>query len=216
MRILAIGDVHGRSHWKEIIANESFDKVIFVGDYFDSFNIGGESQIENFKDIIALKTALHNDCILLIGNHDVHYMNFWQERYSGFQKGYQYTISDVLHKNLDKLQMCYTQDNLCFTHAGITKTWAKKHYIDLNFLEKSINELWYYRPLSFMFQGKEPYGNDITQSPIWVRPESLREDAIEDYIHIVGHTTVKDISYLENVILIDCLENKNYLIHETV
>jgi hypothetical protein len=51
-------------------------------------------------------------------------------------------------------------------------------------------------------------GNDITQSPIWVRPQSLLSDAIEDIIYIVGHTTVMQLGLkkeLPNLILIDCL-----------
>lgn len=214
MKTLIIGDIHGRRIWQEIISNEEFDQILFIGDYFDSYNIGAEQQIENFKDIITLKEALHNDCILLIGNHDCHYLNFWQERYSGFQQGYQYTISHLLHTHLDKLQMCYVKDNYCFTHAGITNTWAIKHDIDLVNLEQSINDRWKYKPLSFMFQGKDVYGDDVTQSPIWVRPNSLKKDVVEGYTHVVGHTATNDIIYDDNIILVDCLEKKKYLILE--
>ena len=29
MRIIALGDTHGRTDWKQITANEKFDKVVF-------------------------------------------------------------------------------------------------------------------------------------------------------------------------------------------
>ena len=215
MKLIIIGDIHGKLFWKDIVNKHSdASKFIILGDYFDSYTISGEQQIENFKDIIAFKDSLKNDCTLLIGNHDVHYLNWWEEKYSGFQNGYQYTISHLLHTHLDKLQMCHVEDNYCFTHAGITKTWAERHDINLSNLEQSINDRWRYKPLSFMFQGKDIYGDDVTQSPIWVRPNSLKKDAIEGYIHVVGHTATKDIVYDDNIILVDCLEKKKYLILE--
>jgi len=36
MRIIALGDTHGRTDWKQITARERFDKVVFIGDYFDT------------------------------------------------------------------------------------------------------------------------------------------------------------------------------------
>ena len=36
IKILTIGDIHGKSVWNEIIP-ENYDKIIFVGDYVDSF-----------------------------------------------------------------------------------------------------------------------------------------------------------------------------------
>ncbi|NBP57427.1 metallophosphoesterase, partial [bacterium] len=39
MKTIFIGDIHGRSIWKEIVEQEKPDRVIFIGDYFDSFDI---------------------------------------------------------------------------------------------------------------------------------------------------------------------------------
>jgi predicted phosphodiesterase len=42
MKIVAIGDIHGRDYWKQIIEQEQdADVFVFVGDYFDSFTIKG-------------------------------------------------------------------------------------------------------------------------------------------------------------------------------
>ena len=51
MKLIAIGDIHGRDIWKQIVETEQPDTVVFVGDYFDSFNIPGIDQIHNFKNI---------------------------------------------------------------------------------------------------------------------------------------------------------------------
>ena len=50
-----IGDIHGRSIWKQIVEKENADRVIFIGDYFDSYDIIAVEQIQNFKDIIEYK-----------------------------------------------------------------------------------------------------------------------------------------------------------------
>jgi len=33
MKIIAIGDVHGRDCWKQVVATEQFDKLVFIGDF---------------------------------------------------------------------------------------------------------------------------------------------------------------------------------------
>ena len=55
-RTLVLGDTHGLSLWKQIVKQENPDRVIFIGDYFDSFDIPGVDQIHNFKEIIEATT----------------------------------------------------------------------------------------------------------------------------------------------------------------
>ncbi|MDR2052315.1 MAG: hypothetical protein LBP80_02795, partial [Treponema sp.] len=38
------------------------------------------------------------------------------------------------------------------------------------------------------FDGGDIYGDDVTQSPIWIRPRSLKRDPLAGYHQIVGHT----------------------------
>ena len=54
-KTLVLGDTHGRSNWKLAIHQEQPDRVIFIGDYFDSFEFSGVEQIDNFKQIIQYK-----------------------------------------------------------------------------------------------------------------------------------------------------------------
>jgi predicted phosphodiesterase len=56
MKTIIIGDVHGRDQWKQIVAQEKdADTVIFLGDYFDSFDISAVEQMHNFKEIVEFK-----------------------------------------------------------------------------------------------------------------------------------------------------------------
>ncbi len=72
-KTLVLGDTHGRSFWKLAVNIEQPDRVIFVGDYFDSFDIGTEEQLNNFLDILEYKKSGGAEVVLLIGNHDHHY-----------------------------------------------------------------------------------------------------------------------------------------------
>lgn len=125
MKILALGDIHGRENWKEIVTNSQFDKIVFAGDYFDSRNyISGKQQMNNFKDLIAYKRANNEKVILLLGNHDYHYLKSATEKYSSYQyyseKEIQELLEDAIKEEL--IQLCFAQEKFLFTHAGVTKT----------------------------------------------------------------------------------------------
>ena len=99
-KLVAIGDIHGRDTWKQIVEQEQPDTVVFVGDYFDSYDIPGIDQIHNFKNIIQWKLD-NPQCkvVLLVGNHDFHYMSTCNEYYSGFQRDLYIPIGEVLETN---------------------------------------------------------------------------------------------------------------------
>ena len=76
-------------------------------------------------------------------------------------------------------------------------------------LEQSINDLFIYKPNSFRFTGGKNhniFGDEICQTPIWVRPNSLLKDRIDNYIQVVGHTVQNRLVLRDDVILIDTLE----------
>jgi len=222
MKIIALGDTHGRTDWKQITINETFDKVVFIGDYFDTHeSISPEQQKENFKDIVAYKKANMDKVMLLFGNHDYHYLRTTNETYSGYQQWQKTDIQELLHSAIDEglLKMCFSFDNLIFSHAGITQTWCDNNLLNEGAsIDDLINALFKYKPNSFKFtSGKNhsPYGDDVEQSPIWVRPNSLLKDRIEGFIQIVGHTTQNKLVITDDVILIDTLgTSKEYLIYD--
>lgn len=222
MTIGAIGDIHSRSIWKEIIKNDKIDIWVFIGDYFDTRHGGysANSQIQNFKDILEFKKANMDKVILLFGNHSFHYLKGVHETYSGYQANYAIDIGEVIHQALNEnlVQMCFKYDKYVFTHAGVTKTWCKSNDIDITNLEQSINDLFKYKPNSFRFTIGPNFsntGNDITQTPIWVRPEALKRDILDDIICVVGHTSMNELTITDNIILIDTLgTSEEYLIIE--
>lgn len=229
MKLVAIGDIHGRDIWKQIVETEQPNTVVFVGDYFDSFDIPGKDQINNFKNIIQWKID-NPQCkvVLLIGNHDFHYMpEAYNDRYSGFQKNLYIEIGQTLETNKHHLRMAYGVDDLVFSHAGITPEFLFKNGWGEQGIVEFINDLWHYRPHKFKFADNgghsDPYGDDEFQGPLWIRPKSLMkacQEVKKTMIQVVGHTAVKEIDAKGKATggryyFIDCLDNTpEYLVYE--
>ena len=119
------------------------------------------------------------------------------------------------------LQMAYRHENYLFTHAGVTKTFLQENGWTNNAIDEFINNLWKYKPKAFLFNGTNSIGDDISQTPIWVRPKSLIKDSKNlGLIQIVGHTQMKSIdikgkSTGSKYFFIDTLgASKEYLIIE--
>lgn len=215
MKTLVIGDIHGKDVWKGIV-NLPHDKIVFVGDYFDSFDIPFQKQYQNFLAILEFKKANPDKVVLLVGNHDYHYLGYSPEdRYSGYQEVYAGPIGELLRDAVSKgqLQMCTVEEGgVLISHAGVTKTWCEFAHIDLNNLEGSINKCFMFTPQMFKFmkyQGADGTGDNVYQSPIWVRPKSLCSDKIPDTTQVVGHTKFKEIISNNDIIFVDVLDSTN-------
>ena len=228
MKTIFLGDTHGRNLWKDIVAKETPDRVVFIGDYFDSFDIGSAEQQSNFKEIIKFKENNQCEVIMLIGNHDYHYYP-GGETYSGYQHGAAPAIRQLLEENKHHLQMCYQLDNILCSHAGIGHNWLveQEKYdrdTDPGTIAEYVNAIWEYQPNRFMFYGFDQTGDSKTQTPIWIRPMSLMSGNKEtflkkDYIQIVGHTQVRKIDIEGKATggryyFIDAIDIGQYLIYE--
>jgi predicted MPP superfamily phosphohydrolase len=206
MKLVAIGDIHGRDYWKQIIDQEQdADTFVFVGDYFDSFTIKGPDQINNFLDIIEFKKTTDKEVILLIGNHDYHYYPGIEDNgTSGYQTLMAPSIKHVVDDNKQHLQAAYQVDEFVFTHAGLSSEWLDDNIImwDVPNLAMYVNDLFYYQPQKLAYRsykqvgdqvyGVGGYGSETFQGPLWIRPKALmaanRDTLRKQIIQVVGHT----------------------------
>ena len=199
MKTVILGDTHSRPIWKQIVVDEQPDRVIFIGDYFDAYDdYTAVEQMHNFKEIIEYKESGQSEVIILIGNHDYHYMRGITEHYSGYQAGARPAIEQLLYENRQHMQMAYGMNGFIFTHAGVSYDWLQVHgYDNESNLIDWINDMWKYKPNVFGFAGRDPYGDSTISSPIWIRPHSLQKanrDTLRDqFIQVVGHTEQKKI-----------------------
>lgn len=218
MKIIAIGDTHGKNIWEKIVEQEKdADKIIFMGDYWDSFTHDYTEQVRNFNKILEFKKNNWSKVKLLLGNHDYQYITK-DERYSGFQDKYSLYIGKMVQDaiNNEAITLGYTSGDFVFTHAGVTEEWWNNNIGENGDLVRELNTLIKSNPDCLKFTPSSYFdntGDSITQSPIWVRPRALMSNAPEGLIQVVGHTKHKKLTITDGFIFTDCLDYVNeYLI----
>lgn len=194
MKILILGDIHGRTIWKKIIETRKPDLTIFLGDYVSShLKISEKDQIDNFEEILKYKEANPDKVILLRGNHDIQHMMGNTDVFEC--SGYFPEVGTWCNVNYERIlkdtQWVYVMDDIIFSHAGITDVWFEDSGCEtiegINKLPPC--ELFGFRPTSFW----DMYGDSPTQGCTWVRPGTLAQHPVKGYTQVVGHTGVKEI-----------------------
>jgi predicted phosphodiesterase len=215
-KTIYIGDIHGRDVWEQIVEeHKDADNIVFIGDYFDSFNIDGLTQLRNIGRIVEFKKDQEMNSTkkvyLLIGNHDHHYWPGVKDRgsTSGFQTNMMHQFETFFRFNEKHFQMAVMIGNRLCTHAGVSSKYMedfgywKGSYEDESHVADWLNDLFKYQPNKFLFTAgydmnntgfsANGYGDDEWQNPLWIRPRSLQRvnknsDLKKNYIQIVGHT----------------------------
>jgi hypothetical protein len=239
-KILTLGDIHGRSVWKKILFGgdneffmwklaategylehegpfefQSYDKIIFVGDYCDSYNKSNTEILENLEDIVLFAKTYPDLVVLLLGNHDVHYI-VSNECCSGYRSEMRPDLNRIFTENADLFKFAYLDEfthevngrtitnKTIWTHAGITQGWWKEFMRDINSpryrfneffigsehwsIDKVINLAWKLKVDNLYNVDSHSGGMDLWAGPIWVRPTILKEFHLEGYDQVIGHT----------------------------
>ena len=224
MKTLALGDIHGKTIWKDIIKKENPDKVIFLGDYVTMHDdISSEKQIANLEEILDYKEANSSKVILLRGNHDGQHLGYSWAECSGLDRTVLEYMSEETFKErfLSLTQWVYIDKelNTIFSHAGVSRVWMESVNCDIEDLNTLIpSELFGFTPDSLF----DCYGDSVTQPPTWIRPRALCKCNISGYDQVVGHTPVthgivnirKATKENRNIWLCDALGLSKYLLIE--
>jgi hypothetical protein len=239
-KIMSIGDIHGRDSWKSHIFGsnlnyeswrreadndivsfmadqypilQSLDKIVFIGDYVDSFTIGNVDMLRNLEEIIHFKKTYPEKVVLLLGNHDIQYFVPYQSC-SGYRPEMQYDFEKLFRDNIDLFQICFYYETkfvsgnpwrTLWTHAGVTQGWLRtaknstifnpkyKFYeefkgMDFARIDEFLHKLWEYRANVIFNVDSSSGGLSAWGGPLWVRPSTLNYENVEGYDQIVGHT----------------------------
>ena len=153
MKILSIGDIHGRDTWQHFTHGSqydfglwkisieagadassdfwkempyyNFDKIIFVGDYTDGFKVSNETILKNLDDIIFFKKCMPDKVVLLLGNHDIQYI-IPNQICSGFRGEMELTLKDLFRSNKELFKIAHfeeTTEKWLWSHAGVSQDW---------------------------------------------------------------------------------------------
>ena len=149
MKILVIPDIHARNFWRKAINNNinQVDKIIFLGDYLDLYYNEIEENpelmecddfyqakelLEMLDNIVSLKKNEPDKYILLTGNHSDSYI--WSKFHSASRTDYRNweKYHKFFSQNLEYFNLVWIEDNVIFSHAGISEGWAKAVAIELS------------------------------------------------------------------------------------
>ena len=136
MKLLVIPDVHGRTFWKDAVekyTNEC-DKIIFIGDYVDPYKDEGITRKESmavFDEIINFRLNNPDKVVLLIGNHDAHYMIPHFVRSTRYDSSNAYHLKEMYRSHGSIFKLAHEETvgdkKVLFTHAGLMNSWVERN-----------------------------------------------------------------------------------------
>jgi hypothetical protein len=149
-KILCIPDIHCRKFWRKPVEiySDKVDKIVFLGDYLDPYSeeimmapelmecnnfYDSQNLLKMLEDIISLKKNEPDKCILLCGNHTCSYI--WPKFQAATRTDYKNweKYHKFFSENLKYFNLVWIEDNVIFSHAGISEGWANEflyHYMD--------------------------------------------------------------------------------------
>lgn len=226
MKILVISDIHENIGFAQEILDtpREWDKVVFLGDYFDSF------YNDPFNSILQWIEKTYNDykdsAIWLVGNHEIHYIveAYSKLKYtrkmrdlplgcSGYSrcKAHKIKKSDFLKDVFfPNLKFCHYENNVLFSHAGFSfKHFAPRKGFHTNITEWQIK--WkeffsfleandYYSALNgnIWVVGRERGYSNTIGSPLWMDYNEFCDFPLQNKSQVFGHTHGKVPRTLKN------------------
>ena len=145
-RTLIIPDIHGRTFWKAALEKYKDELLsgnmhcVFLGDYLDPYPVefdcdmdtGYKMTLDNFEEIIQAKKEIGNSVTLLLGNHDLQYIDEYAEG-GIYRCRYMWKVEPKIKKlfkdNWNLFSIAYEDilpdgKRCLFTHAGVVKPWV--------------------------------------------------------------------------------------------
>lgn len=230
MKLIAVGDIHTRDIWKDIIEkHDTAEHIVFFGDYVDPYYEideipSGIQVIQTLNDIIQFKKENMDKVTLLIGNHDAHYIWLGEiQKCSRFNNFIANKLNMIYNHDIELFQIAYQIDNHLFTHAGVSTKWVYEHdeYLIQNGLNDSnigevlnrinetsegrsrLNQVGYFRG-----------GDSGVGGPLWADLKDTDESYLPNMHQYCGHSKVKFINKIgdniQSITYCDTLHKKDF------
>ena len=215
MKILVIPDLHWLDYWEQFAEGaDEFDRIVFLGDYVDSYVFDDNTIIKNLREIIAFKKEYPDKVVLLLGNHDIQYI--WKGNNCSWRReSYALVLETIFKENLDLFKVFHEEWGYLFSHAGISEGWIEQNK---DILENYFSELYtdsyeHFNMLlnthdkDILFQVWSHRGGRNTYGwPLWADShETCRSNT--GLTQVVWHTRMDRIGKYPTIIYCDTWEN---------
>lgn len=198
MKIITIGDLHGKDCWKQIVPAQ-YDKIVFIGDYVDGVDKRGEDIVENLKAIIAFKLQQPEKVILLLGNHDIQYLHFPKHPCSEFDSVIQPELTMIFNEYKSEFQVAWQHGKYLFTHAGVSRkylVWLQE-MLEGNLISYHspmmagyLNHIHQTDPHLLYVCGTKRGGFYPHGGPLWADEKETQLDHLVGFHQVVGHSRI--------------------------
>ena len=207
LKILTVPDTHSRTNWYNAVERnfKSVDKIVFLGDYCDPYFLASFRHIAGeLNKIINLKKKYPDKIELIIGNHDMHYINpeYKAGRFEPYLFG---KFHKIFMENIKLFKMAYQHSNYLWTHAGVSVHWFNKYqdlFVDygLNDEDTNLGDVF-----NKMFQSpdedvlcevgnvrmNQPPDDNWTGGILWADKTETEYSYMPDYHQLCGHSKVR-------------------------
>ena len=204
-KCIVIPDVHGRKFWRAAVRGNENKRIIFLGDYLDPYSFEGITYADafnEFNDILAFKNEHPDNVTLLLGNHDMGYLDpdICEVRQDFSRREY---YKKVMLENISLFDIVALEQmgdwKVLLSHAGIRTEWLRNNnwLFELNdFRPEVLNELLHDaqgREDLFITLADVSYrrgGQEKAGSVIWADAHEFiyNNDELPGYVQIFGHT----------------------------
>lgn len=212
-KVLLIADPHQDIRYVESCLKEDgdADTVVFLGDWFDTFEDVNEKSILSIKSTCKYINALFEsgrDIVWLLGNHDIAYFSSFREGLrpvknsfyscSGYTEQKAWDFNKHISKEwIRSNQLCCMVGDFVVSHAGFHPLQLGDKNLEISLEDVSnMYESWEKDKGSFtdvayhwIYRvGRCRFGYDAIGSPVWL--DWHREfKPLDSFKQVVGHTT---------------------------
>lgn len=220
--MLIVPDIHGREFWRDPLKSFPDEEVICLGDYLDPYpdeNITKEHALVIFEEILEEKRKNPGRITLLLGNHDLMYINpIHKENSCRHDWERDSEISGLFKENIEFFSLATTRGNFVFSHSGIHPSWLSRHPEFGDDIKSSVeilnSKLWEHSTMvalsefssyrgGWRFCVGSPVWSDVRE---WINPEYGKPRT--EITQIFGHTQLVDGKIIEDpgkrYICVDC------------
>jgi len=190
---IIVGDIHGDIEKTQAFLDYKPEELhIALGDYLDSFTVPFERQLE------CLDLLMYSKAVLLLGNHEVHYLLAPLFRFPGYQLANAYTLQNILETNLNRFKAAYSVDGWLLTHAGVNSCFTERES-NIKALADTFNNSWelYLKKRLVTHEAQYPYQSIFQFNHcIYVEGNLLPENIKQIFGHMEHSRPIVEPNYI--------------------